>query len=466
MSEPTLITIIPPIAAIAVAVWRKNALLALTFGLWLTYFLSSSYQPIQSVVQTGEGLWATVSSRGNLQIIIYSLLIGSLLEVMKQSGGINAFVNRITQRNWVTSPKRAALVPVTLGSVIFTDTNLSLFTAGMSSQRLFDRFKMSRARLAYLIDSTCAPISVLILINGWGAYILGLIERQNIDNGVSLLIDTVGYNFYALIAVALAYYTAVSNKVFGPMKHSENALNVHLAKQSEQPEQQPEHSEADEKATKARYFVLPIVLMIVETLALLWWTGNGDIRQGSGSFSVMWAVISATALLFIMVLGSKVMTVKAVSSATVTGIKNMLVVVGILVLSFAFGDAVKAFGTGIYVSGILSADLPLLLVAPVIFLTASAMAFATGSSWSTFAVLIPIAIPTALATGVPPAFLVGAVLGGGIFGDHASPISDTTIVASLASGCDHIEHVKTQLPYALLGGGLTIALYLVIGLVL
>jgi tetracycline resistance efflux pump len=463
MSEPTLITVVPPIAAIVIAVWRKNALLALFCGLWLTAFLSTGYQPLNSILAMGEVLLATVTSTGNFRIIVYSLLIGALLELMKQSGGINAFVNRITGRNWVNTPAKVAMVPATIGSVIFTDTNLSLFTAGMASQRLFERFNMSRARLAYLIDSTCAPISVLVLVNGWGAYVLGLIEQQNIDNGVSILIDTIGYNFYALIAVALAYYTAVSGRVFGPLKRAEQAA---LANTAEQGTPAVEEVENEDKATKTRYFVLPLLLMIVGTFALLWWTGNGDIRQGSGSFSVLWAVVSAQVLLTLMVLMAKVMTLQQVMAASYSGIKKMIPVVAILVFSFAFGDAVKAFGTGVYVSGILSTDLPLLLIAPLIFLTASAMAFATGSSWSTFAILIPIAIPTSLATGLPPAFLVGAVLGGGIFGDHASPISDTTVVASLASGCDHIEHVKTQLPYALLGGISTIILYLLVGMML
>lgn len=468
---PTIITIVPPIAAIIVAVWRKNALVALAFGLWLTYFLSSLYQPLQSLVLVGQGLWDTVSSTGNLRIIIYSLLIGSLLEVMKQSGGINAFVNRITGRRWVNSQAKASLVPAAIGTAIFTDTNLSLFTAGMASQRLFERFNMSRARLAYLIDSTCAPVSVLILVNGWGAYILGLIEQQNIDYGVSILIDTLGYNFYALIAVALAYYTAVSGRVFGPMKHAETqAAQATAQAQAREIVQgqavKPAVGQGDtEKSSKSRYFVLPLILMIVGTFVLLAWTGNGDIRQGSGSFSVLWSVVAATLFLLVHILVDKVMTLNEALSACFEGLKKMVPVVAILTLSFAFGDAVKAFGTGVYVSGILSTDLPLLLIAPVIFLTAGAMAFATGSSWSTFAILIPIAIPTALATGLPPAYLVAAVLGGGIFGDHASPISDTTVVASLASGCDHIEHVKTQLPYALFGGGVTIVLYLMLGMV-
>jgi Na+/H+ antiporter NhaC len=144
----------------------------------------------------------------------------------------------------------------------------------------------------------------------------------------------------------------------------------------------------------------------------------------------------------------------------------MLPVVIILVLSFAFGDAIKVLGTGHYVSQLLTLEVPTFLFAPIIFLAAAFMAFATGTSWGTFAILVPIAVPVAQQAGLPVEFMVAAVLGGGVFGDHASPISDTTVVASIASGCDHFEHVKTQLPYALLGAGLTLIIYLLIGLTL
>lgn len=472
MNEPSIITIIPPIAAIIVAVWRKNALIALAFGLWLTYFLSSDFSPVGSVTGTFSNLYATVTSTGNFRILLYSLLIGSLLALMKQSGGINAFVDKITGEHLVNSRAKAAAVPPVIGSMIFTDTNLSLFSAGMASQKLFERFNMSRAKLAYLIDSTCAPISVLILVNGWGAYILGLIEAQKVEAqigpGVGVLIDTLAYNFYALLAVVLAYFTAISGKVFGPMKHGtlytepKHKVEGVDIEQGDGSEINPALDESV-KQGKASYFWLPLAAMVLGTFALLWHTGEGDLRKGSGSFSVLWSVIGALVLLVVMLLKDKVMSLSEIAITSWTGLKDMAPVVAILLLSFAFGDAVKSFGTGVYVSGVLSTDISLFLVAPAIFITASVMAFATGSSWSTFAILIPIAIPTAIATGLPPGFLVAAVLGGGIFGDHASPISDTTVVASIASDCDHIEHVKTQLPYALGLGVITIVLYMLVG---
>ena len=158
------------------------------------------------------------------------------------------------------------------------------------------------------------------------------------------------------------------------------------------------------------------------------------------------------------------MSFSTIFKTIITGIKYMSPAVAILVLSFAFGDAIKALGTGMYVSQLINVEVPLFLMAPILFIAAAIMAFATGTSWGTFAILIPIAVPIAQQSGLPIEFLVAAVLGGGIFGDHASPISDTTVVASIASGCDHFEHVKTQLPYALVGGIVTLIIYVIIGL--
>ena len=212
---------------------------------------------------------------------------------------------------------------------------------------------------------------------------------------------------------------------------------------------------------KARYLVLPMVLICVLTIGLLFYSGDGDIRRGSGSWSVMWSIITAYLILCLMLMKDRIFSLAKVVKLSAKGMLELMPVVVILVLSFAFGDAVKAYGTGSYVSELLGQSFPLFLVAPMLFVTAATMAFATGTSWGTFAVLIPIAIPLAMSTGLPPAFLVAAVLGGGIFGDHSSPISDSTIIASMASGCDHIEHVKTQLPYNLVACALTLIGYII-----
>jgi len=448
--QDSALSLLPPILAIVIAVWRKNALLALFAGTVFCYLLANMSAPLDIITSTSNGFIDVFSSIGNVYIISFSLLIGALVRLMNQSGAVNGFIQMLSTLNIVKNQRHAAILPTVVGTSIFTDTNLSMFSAGMASQRLFDRYQLSRARLAYLIDSTCAPISILFLINGWGAYVLGLLDGYSFDDPVGILIGTIGYNFYAIIAVAMAYYTAYSGKVFGPMQHSAHT---------------PEVTETHEAEKQGPAFImwLPLISLLVITLVLLYVTGNGDMRKGSGSFSVFWAIVSALIILVTLIKAKGLMSFKEIILESGKGIKHMAPAVMILVLSFTFGDAIKALGTGTYLSQLIDLQVPLFLVAPIIFLVAAFMAFATGTSWGTFAVLIPIAVPVAQQTGLPIEFLVAAVLGGGIFGDHASPISDTTVVASIASGCDHFEHVKTQLPYALFGAVVTLVIYTMIG---
>ncbi len=449
--QDSVFSLLPPLVAIIIAIWRKNALFALFCGVILCHLMIANGQLLDGLTATTLGITGVFGSLGNVYIISFSLLIGALVTLMNLSGAVNGFISHLASLNLVKNSRQASMLPTVIGTTIFTDTNLSMFTAGMASQKLFDQHKLSRARLAYLVDSTCAPVSILFLVNGWGAYVLGLLDGYSFDDPVGILIATIGYNIYAIVAVILAYYTAFSGRAFGPLKHAESRVS----------ESSP--STVDHVAP-AHIMWLPMLTLLVGTFILLWVTGNGDIRRGSGAFSVFWSVVSALVLLVLLIISHKIMTLPKIINAMITGIKTMSPAVTILVLSFAFGDAIKALGTGVYVSQLINVEVPLFLMAPILFIAAAFMAFATGTSWGTFAILIPIAVPIAQQSGLPIEFLVAAVLGGGIFGDHASPISDTTVVASIASGCDHFEHVKTQLPYALVGAVITLIAYILIGL--
>lgn len=445
------LTLLPPLLAIGVAVWRKNALLALFSGLLLSVLMAANYQPIDTLIGTVDSIAQVFSSMGNVYIVCFSLLIGALVTLLNASGAVNGFINHLSNLNLVKTSRQANLLPTVIGTSIFTDTNLSMFTAGMASQQLFDKHQLSRARLAYLLDSTCAPISILFLINGWGAYVLGLLDGYNFKDPIGILVGTVIFNVYAIVAVILAYYTAYSGKVFGPMKNATSLISDDI-------------SDKAHKLAPAKVMWFPLISLILVTFILLWITGEGDLRRGSGSFSVFWSIVTSLVILFMLILGHKLLSLKETVQQSIAGIRTMIIPVGILVLSFAFGSAVKDLGTGVYVSQLLNVEFPIYMMAPILFVAAGIMAFATGTSWGTFAILVPIAVPVALQSGLPVEFLVAAVLGGGIFGDHASPISDTTVVASIASGCDHYEHVKTQLPYTLVAASITLICYLAYGL--
>ena len=202
--QDSAFSLLPPLVAIVIAIWRRNALFALLCGVMLCYLMVVNGNPINGLTETVFGIGGVFSSVGNVYIISFSLLIGALVTLMNQSGAVNGFINHLASLNLVKNSRQASILPTVIGTTIFTDTNLSMFTAGMASQKLFDQHRLSRARLAYLIDSTCAPISILFLINGWGAYVLGLLDGYSFNDPVGILIGTIGYNFYAIIAVVLA----------------------------------------------------------------------------------------------------------------------------------------------------------------------------------------------------------------------------------------------------------------------
>ena len=297
-------TVLPPIVAIIIAVWKKDAIVALLVGVVLTWLMNAGLDPIVASKDTVVGLWQVISGEGNRRIIIFSLLIGALMVLMKESGGVSAFIDYLARKKLVSNKRQASLLPSIIGTSIFTDTNLSMFTAGIASQSMFDKYGMSRARLAFLIDSTCSPVSILLLVNGWGAYILGLLDGYQLTDTVGVLIDTILYNFYPIIILIFVYYTAISTKVYGPMRLSKANVISDV----------PASADAVKSSVQGRasYLVLPMVLICVLTFALLYYSGNGDIRRGSGSWSVMYSIITAFLLLALMLLKDRVFSVKQI----------------------------------------------------------------------------------------------------------------------------------------------------------
>ncbi len=449
------LTLLPPAVAIIVAVWKKDVIISLMSALFVAEFIHTQFHLGLSFIAVLNRIAAVFASEGNTRILIFSLLIGGLLSLMRKSGGVAAFVNWVSNKGFAASKRKVASVPTLLGILIFIETNLSILTAGFIARDLFDKVKMSRARLAYIIDSTCAPICVIILFNAWGATILGLISEFNLESPAQTLAYSVPYNLYSWITLFLVFYTVWSSRVFGPMKHAEQQLVVSKAALNK-----------SEKPSNTYLMVAPLITLIGSILFFMWYTGNGEILKGSGSKSVLWAVALAMLVAIVLIKTSKV---KQPTSTLVKwsfeGMSDLLPLVTTVLLALALGSSMKALGTGEFVSQMVTQNLPLWIVPALIFIAGAIMSFTTGTSWGTFSILIPIGVPIALNGGIPVELVLAAILGGSVFGDHCSPISDTTIVSSLAAGCDHLEHVKTQLPYALVAGGLSIIGFIIIGLI-
>ncbi|GGY40928.1 Na+/H+ antiporter NhaC family protein [Parvularcula lutaonensis] len=443
------LSLLPPVLALALAFWTRNVVLSLLLGLALSELLILGGNPLMTFPATIERIVEVFLSPGDAQIILFCLLVGGLLALMRRSGGIAATVKHLIDSGAVATPRKASLATATAGILLFIETNISLLTAGILGRPLFDRLNLSRERLAYIIDSTCSPISVLILFNGWGAYALGLVGPYVGDDAVSVVAGSIPLNFYALGTVALVLFTAWTGKVFGPMARaaSRGAEEV-----------------ATEEPTRAAYTLVPAGILVFGTLGFMMWTGNGDILEGDGAKSVLLAVSLAMTVLLTMLAMARSFRKGELTEVTFSGVGELLPATTVILLALALGDSLRALGTGELIASLATAFPAPFAFPALIFLAAAGTSFAVGTSWGTYGILIPVAMPIALETGIPPSVMLAAVLGGGVFGDHASPISDTTLIASLAAGCDHIEHVRTQLPYALLAAAAATLGYLAIGI--
>ncbi len=329
--------------------------------------------------------------------------------------------------------------------------------------------KISREKLAYIADSTSAAVCMLIPLNAWGALIIGLLSAQNIENPTQILIKSIAFNFYAIITVIMVLGVILSKKDFGKMKKAEiRTQNGQVLSDGAVPLMDENIIEMElqkEAKPKARNMLVPIITMSLFMPLALYVTGDGNITNGSGSTSVLWSVLLAILVSSIMYRVQKIMTLQELMDTIIKGAGGMISLAILMILAFSLGDTCKILGTGQYIAGVTSGFINPGFIPLLIFLIASLIAFSTGTSFGTFALMMPFAISFYSILGLNLPLLVSAVLGGGVFGDHCSPISDTTIVSSMASACDHIDHVNTQLLYALIAAGIASVFYLIVGFV-
>jgi len=470
MYEPSALSLLPPLLAIALAIATRQVVLSLGGGIWLGYCLLLHTNPVTGLAASIEGVIAVFQDSGNTKVIIFTLLVGGWLATMESSGGVKGFVQWLEGRRWVDSPRRAQFMAWGIGIVIFIESNITLLVAGAVSRPLFDRMRISREKLAYIIDSTSAPICILIPFNAWGAFNLGLIASTGESDSLGVFFMAIPLNLYAITAVALAAFSIISKHDIGPMRAAaERTRNGQLLWPDASPMVDPSllRQESDSSTVpRAINMILPVATMLLAMPAALLITGGGDISAGSGSTSVLWAILCALLVSWLCVLSTRSHSVSQLTDIFFKGAGGLVPVAVILLLSMALGSIASALQGGQYLASVIGSDTPTALLLPLLFLISAAIAFAIGSSWGTFAIMIPIALPIAVALGFPSAPFLAAVLSGAIFGDHASPISDTTIVASMAAATDHIDHVRTQLPYALIAGAISTVGFVIMGWVI
>lgn len=470
MNDPGWSSILPPVLAIVLAIWSKQVILSLFAGIWMGFTILNGFNPLAGVAAGLEGVVNVFGGADDARVLTFTLLIGSLIATIERSGGVSGFVHFLESRRWVHTGKRAQLLAWVTGLIIFIESNITLLVAGAVSRPLFDRHKVSREKLAYLIDATSAPVCVMIPLNAWGAVIISLVSTAGVDNPLDTFISSIPYNLYAIASIALALVVIWKDINIGPMKAAEERTqNGDVLWPGAVPlvdtlaEDTPTHS--TDAVPSAWLMLLPIIVMVAMMPVGLSITGNGNLIEGSGSTSILWSISAALLTIWMMLLIKGGTSINELMALSMKGAGNLLPIATILLLALTLGDVANALGTGAYVAGVAGAAVPEFLLAPLLFLVSGFIAFSVGSSWGTFAIMIPIAVPIATTLGLPIPLLLGAAISGAVFGDHASPISDTTVVASMASATDHIDHVRTQLPYALVAASLALVGFLILGLV-
>ena len=467
MHEPVWTSVVPPLLAIGLAIATRQVILSLSIGIWMGAWLLGAGDPLTAVGQAIEAVINVFGDAGDTRVLLFTLIIGALIATIEQLGGVRGFIALLQNRGWVTGAKRAQWLAFFTGVVVFIESNITLLIAGSISRPLFDRFAVSREKLAYIIDATSAPICVLIPLNAWGAVIVSLLASSGIDDPINVFIGSIAYNFYAISAVLVCAFVIARGLDIGPMRKAQlRTLGGELLWPSATPMVDPAvmadqmaHQDSDAAST----MLVPIVTLIITMPVALYVTGDGDISAGSGSTSVLWAVLLALTTVWVLGLVRRQTRIEELMQLFFKGAGGLLPVAMILLFSLALGDIANALGTGIYVAQLAQSAVPMAALLPLLFVLSAFIAFSIGSSWGTFAIMIPLAMQIVLALDVNASIFLAAVLSGAVFGDHASPISDTTVVASMAAATDHIDHVRTQLPYALLSAGIATLAFFAVG---
>jgi Na+/H+ antiporter NhaC len=465
------LSILPPIVAIALAIKTREVYISLALFVWLGWTILNSWNPIMGLVVGVNTFLDAITSPGNARTLLFSALIGGIITLTQTSGGMEGFIKWVEEKRLGKSRRTVRLFGIGTSMVLFLESNFGLLVAGSVSRPLFDRAKISREKLSYILDATCAPKQLLIPINAWGAYIVTLLAAQSVPEPNRVLLSALTLNFYAILAIILVLVVAVTDWNIGPMREAERRVREEgkLLRDGAEPMMSSDVSmlEAKEGVPKrAVNMLLPIFAMVATVPLVLWLTGDGVILNGSGSDAVLWGVIVGILLGAVMYRIQGIMTFREVTNYTIKGIQGLTPVVIVLALAFSIAGTQQALGTGVWLAQVAQANVNPGFVPAIVFILACIMAFSTGTSWGTFAIMIPIVVPMAALLDLHLGLTLAAALGGGIFGDHCSPISDSTIVASMASATDHIDHVRTQLPYALMAAAGALVLFLGVGFIL
>lgn len=463
-------SLIPPVLTIALALITKNVFIALLIGI-LTGNLVLNHFAIFTGINAGIYSILDTMTESNTLIIGSVLITAAIIHLAEKSGGIEGFVNVVVKRKGIIKSKRGAnLFTWLLGLVVFTSGTLSCMVTGSVSRPVNDALKVPHEKAAFIVHTTSTPWCVLFPFSGWLAAMAGYLVTGGVpeEQSVSVLFQSIFLNFYCILSILLVLFLAITQKDFGPMaKAEQRAVETGALDDSKHAKKNSDTSVATSGVEpRAINLLLPIAVLIAVIFAVLFITGEGNLMNGSGMKALIWAVLVSLVVACVLCVGEKVFTVSEVIDEIFAGMSPMLPIAFVLLFGFTMGNVVKALDTGNYLSSIFMQFLSPALLPALTFLIALMISFATGTSMGTMAIMAVISLPMAYSMGNNIPLVAGAMFAGSIFGDHASPISDTTIMTCSTTGCDIIDHIKTQFPYVCTIAVVSFVLYIVFGFIM
>lgn len=463
-------SLVPPVLTIALALITKNVFIALLIGI-LTGNLVLNHFAVFTGINAGIYSILDTMTESNTLIIGSVLITAAIIHLAEKSGGIEGFVNVVVKRKGLIKTKRGAnLFSWLLGLAVFTSGTLSCMVTGSVSRPVNDALKVPHEKAAFIVHTTSTPWCVLFPFSGWLAAMAGYLITGGVpeEQSVSVLFQSIALNFYCILSILLVFVLAVTQKDFGPMAKAEKrAAETGALDDPAHAKKNSDTSAAVSGAVpRAVNLLLPIGVLIGVMFAALFITGGGNLMNGSGMKALIWAVVCSLLVAALLCVGEKIFTPSQVIDEIFVGMGSMLPITFVLLFGFTMGNVVKALDTGNYLSSIFQQFLSPALLPALTFLMSLMISFATGTSMGTMAIMAVIALPMAYSMGINIPLVAGAMFGGSIFGDHASPISDTTIMTCSTTGCDIIDHIKTQLPYVSSIAVISFVLYVVLGFVM
>ncbi|MEM1982425.1 MAG: Na+/H+ antiporter NhaC family protein [Sulfolobales archaeon] len=499
--------ILPPILAIALAMATGEIVPALFAGIWVGALLITGYNPLQATVQLIDWYIENATDSWNAAILLYDFVLGAFMGLLYSSGAVHSFAKSVSRN--IRSARGASFVASLLGVAVFFDDYGNTVIVGNSMRPITDRLRVSRELLSYIVDSTAAPVAGIALVSSWIGYEVSMIEgsletltQQASEGAISaapelgayvMWLNAVPYHFYSILAIILVFIVVFTRKHYGPMLKAEHRSisEGKVLRDGATPLLPTEEIfGSDVKAKKYAsgwLFAVAMFALVIVTLIGMWATGAEELTafwetpftealmNADTAKALLWAGMATYFVTFTWILLGRIMSFKEVMKNTFKGMYLMILPNAILLHAWCIKSATDAVGTADYViHGAVVIGLSAFLVPLIIYLVSMFVSFTTGTSWGTFGVMMPIAVPMAwqlallqYPDNIGIAYIItfasiGAVFGGGIFGDHCSPISDTTIMSSMFSASDHMDHVSTQIPYALTAGLLSAALYAIL----